>query len=156
MTTTTAAVKRYSVEEARVIITGLKEKTFEDLHPLFREGKTPSFDEIEGKTTSGMLAWNPQAPGWSKPLAVICFDNPLSRWSGKMFIEPFSEGKAGEGVNLFDNLIKPRRFPFRTTIEKAMSDQNQCLRLDYSRFPGTLFSTRDELTRIDDGVFHKD
>ncbi|MBM3158079.1 MAG: hypothetical protein FJ004_12480 [Chloroflexi bacterium] len=151
--TTVKTVKRYSLEEAQTIITRLKRDTFDNLNRLFKEGKAPPFDEIEGETASGMLAWNPQAPWWGKPLAMICFDNPLSRWTGKMFNTPFSEGKTGAGLNLFQNRIKPRRFPFLTRSEKAISDQNPCLTVDYNRFPGTVFSTRDELRRIDDGVF---
>jgi hypothetical protein len=151
--TTIKSVKRYSPEEAQTVITKLKQDTYDNLNRLFKEGKAPSFDEIEGETASGMLAWNPQAPWWGKPLALICFDNPLSRWIGKTFSTPFGEGKTGEGINLFQNRIKPRRFPFLTRIEKAISDQNPCLTVDYNRFPGTVFSTRDELRRIDDGVF---
>jgi hypothetical protein len=151
--TTAKSVKRYTLEEAQTVITRLKQDTYENLNRLFKEGRAPSFDEIEGKTASGMLAWNPQAPWWGKPLAMICFDNPLSRWTGKMFITPFSEAKTGDGVNLFQNRIKLRRFPFLTRIEKAISDQNPCLAVNYNRFPGKQLSTRDELRRIDDGVF---
>lgn len=151
--TTANFVRRHSREDAQTIVGKLKQVSFDDLNQLFREGGTPSFNEIEGETASGMLAWNTQAHWWSRPLAIICFDNPLSCWTGKMFTEPFSEGKIGEGVNQFNNRIKPRRFPFATCIEKAIMDGNPCLRLDYTHFPGTLFSTRDELRRIDDGVF---
>lgn len=153
MTTIIKSVKRYSLEDAQTIITKLKRDTFDDLNRKFKEGKAPLFDEIEGETAGSFLAWNPQAPWWSKPLTLISFDNPSSRWTGKMFITPFSEGKTGGGLNLFQNRIKPRRFPFLTRIEKAVSDQKPCLTLDYARFPGTLFSTHDEVRRIDDGVF---
>jgi hypothetical protein len=151
--TTIKSVQRHSPAEAQKIITRLKQDTYDNLNRLFKEGKVPSFEEIEGETASGMLAWNPRAPWWGKPLAMICFDNPLSRWTGKTFVTPFSEGKTGDGFNLFQNRIKPRRFPFLTRIEKAISDQNPCLTVNYNRFPGTLFSTRDELRMIDDGVF---
>ena len=151
--TTASSLRRYSREEAQTVINKLKQNSFDDLNKLFGEGGTPSFDEIEGETTSGMLAWNPQAHWWSKPLAIICFDNPLSRWTGKMFTEPFGEGRTGGGINKFNNKIKPCRFPYATCIENGMMDGNPCLRLDYTHFPGTMFSTRDELRKIDDGVF---
>jgi hypothetical protein len=151
--TTFKSVKRYSLEDAQTIVKKLQRDTFDELNRKYKEGKAPSFDEIGGETASGMLAWNPQAPWWGKPLAMICFDNPLSRWTGKMFTTPFSEEKTGEGFNLFKNRIKPHRFPFLTRIEKAIADQNPCLTVNYNRFPGTMFSTRDELRKIDDGVF---
>lgn len=151
--TVAMSITRYSREDAKTIVARLKRDSFDDLNRLFSEGRTPSFDEIEGETASGLLAWNPQAPWWSKLLAIICFDNPLSRWAGKIFIEPFGEEKVGEGVNQFNNRIKPRRFPFVTCIEKTIADQKPCLRLDYTHFPGNLLSTRDELRSIDNGVF---
>jgi hypothetical protein len=151
--TTIKTVKRYSLEEAQKILSKLKQETYDGLDRLFKEGRAPSFDETEGETASGMMAWNPRAPWWGKPLAIICFNNPLSRWTGKMFTAPFSEEKTGKGINLFQNRIKPRRFPFLTRIEKAISDQNPCLAVDYDRFPGKWLSTRDELRTIDDGVF---
>ena len=126
---TTSSARRYSLDEARTAIAKLKEESFTDLNRLFEGGRTPSFDEIEGETASAMLAWNPRAPWWGKPLAAICFDNPLSRWIGKAFITPFGEGKTGEGFNQFRNLIKPRRFPFLTSVERAAPDQNPCLRV---------------------------
>lgn len=150
---TIKSTKRYSLQDAQRIIARLKRTSYDDLNRLFREGKAPSFEEVEGETASGMLAWSPKAPWWGKPLAMICFDNPLSRWTGKMFITPFSEEKTGEGVNLFRNRIKPRRFPFLTRIEKSLSDQNPCLAVNYNRFPGKTLSTRDELRKIEEGVF---
>ncbi len=151
--TTIKTAKRYSLEEAQKIVSRLKQGAYDDLNRLFKEGRAPSFEEIEGETASGMLAWEPQAPWWGKLLAMICFDNPLSRWTGKLFITPYSEGKTGEGLNLFRNRIKPHRFPFLTRIEKSISDQDPCLAVNYNRFPGKALSTRDELRRIDDGVF---
>jgi hypothetical protein len=151
--TTISSTKRYSLEEAQTAIAKLKRDSFDDLNRLFEGGRTPSFEEIEGETASAMLAWNPQAPWWGKPLAAICFDNPLSHWTGKAFVAPFGEGRTGEGFNQFRNRIKPRRFPFLTSVESAASDQGPCLRVEYNHFPGTLFSTRDELRSIGDGVF---
>ncbi len=150
---TTRSVERRSREGALAIISKLQRDSFDDLDLVFEQGTAPSFDEIEGDTAGGLLAWHPQAPWWSKPLGMVCFDNPLSRWAGKAFIKRFSEGETGEGLNRFHNRIKPRRFPFVTRIESEIAGQSPCLTLDYCRFPGTLFSTRDELRTIEDGVF---
>jgi len=150
---TSRTAKRYSREDAQTIIAKLKTKPFEDLHPLFKEGSLPSFYEIEGDTTGSLLPWDPETPWWVKLQSVILFDSPLGRWTGKRFMTPFNEGKRGKGINLFQNRVLPRRFRFDTSIQKAQADQKPCLVLDYVHLPLSLFSIRDELRKIDDGVF---
>jgi hypothetical protein len=145
--------KRYSNEEARTIMARLRGYSFEDLGPLFKEGKTPFFEEIEGDTAGTFLAWNPKASRWMKLLTGIAFDNPFARWTGKRFITPFDEEKRGKGVNLYQNRILPYRYQFDTCIQKALLDQNSCLALHYAPFPSPMFGTLDELRRIEGGVF---
>jgi len=147
------SARRYSNEEAKTIMAKLREYSFDDLHPLFKEGKTPFFEEIEGDTAGSFLAWNPETHWWIKLLTRIVFDNPFARWTGKRFITPFDEEGRGEGVNVFRNRILPYRYQFDTCIKKALLDQNSCLALDYAPFPSPMFGTLDELRRIEDGVF---
>jgi len=145
--------KRHSQEEAETIIDRLRGYSFEELHPLFEEGRIPLFEDIEGDTAGSLLAWNPRSPWWRKLLTRIAFDNPFARWKGKRYTTPFGEEKGGRGVNLFRNRILPRRHRFNTSIEKALFDKNPCLVLDYGSLPSLLAGTRDELLRIEDGVF---
>jgi hypothetical protein len=152
MTTATLA-KRHSFEDAQKVIAKLKEYSFDDLHKLFKEGKAPAFAEIEGDTLGSFLALKPKAGWWKKAALAITFDNPLARWTGKRFITPFAEDKTGKGVNLFKNRIFPQRFGIETSIEKSLFDQKPCLVVIYPHFPSSLFGLRDELRRIDDGVF---
>jgi hypothetical protein len=145
--------KRHSLEDAQAIIAKFKKYSFDDFHKLFREGKAPSFDEIEGDTAGSFLALDPKAEWWRKAALAIAFDNPLARWMGKRFISPFDEVKNGRGTNLFRNRIFPQRFGINTFVEKSLFDQNPCLAVTYPHFPSSLFGLRDELRRIDDGVF---
>jgi len=151
--TTIILAKRYSLEDAQTIIARFKKYSFNDFHKLFTQGRTPSFDEIEGDTFGSFLALNPKA-GWLRKTALaIAFDNPLARWTGKRFITPFDEEKKGKGINLFRNRIFPQRFGINTFVEKSLFDQKPCLAVTYPHFPSSLFGLRDELKRIDDGVF---
>jgi hypothetical protein len=151
--TTLKLGERYSLENAEAIIAKFKEYSFDDLHRLFREGKSPSFDEIEGNTAGSFLVLNPKAGWWRKAALAIAFDNPLSRWTGKRFISTFDGEKKGEGTNLFRNRFFPQRFGINTSVEKSLFDQKPCLAVTYPHFPSSLFGLRDELKRIDDGVF---
>jgi len=145
--------KRYSSEEARTIMARLGGYSFDALGPLFKEGKTPFFEEIEGNTAGSFLAWNPKASRWMKLLTGIAFDNSFARWTGKRFITPFDEEKKGKGVNLYQNRILPCRYQFNTCFQKALLDDNSCLALHYARFPSPMSGTLDELRRIEEGVF---
>jgi len=147
------STERHSGEEAQAIMAKLRRYSFDDLHPLFKEGKIPSFKEIEGDTAGSFLAWNPETRWGMKLLTKIGFDNPFARWTGKRFVKPFDEEKRGKGINLYQNRILPHRFSFDTCIKRALLDQNPCLALDYAPFPSPMFGTLDELRRIDDGVF---
>jgi hypothetical protein len=145
--------KRHSFEDAQKVITKFKEYSFDDLHKLFKEGKAPAFAEIEGDTLGGFLALKPKAGWLQKAALAITFDNPLARWTGKRFITPFAEDKTGKGVNLFKNRIFPQRFGINTSLGMSLFDQKPCLVVTYPHFPSSLFGLRDELRRIDDGVF---
>ena len=151
--TTIILAKRYSLEDAQTITAKFKKYSFDDFHKLFTQGRTPSFDEIEGDTFGSFLALNPKARWLRKTALAIAFDNPLARWTGKRFITPFDEEKKGKGINLFRNRIFPQRFGIDTSIEKSLFDQKPCLAVTYPHFPSSLFGLRDELKRIDDGVF---
>jgi len=146
------SIQRRSYEEAQAIMTKLREYPFEDLHPMFREGKEPSFQEIEGDTAGSFLAWNPKTTWSLRLLTRIGFDNPLARWTGKRYLSRFDEDTKGKGLNLYNNRLLPRRFYFDTCIRKSMFDQNPCLALVYSPFPSPMAGTIDELRRIEDGV----
>ena len=151
--TTALSIKRYSSEEAQAIMAKLREYTFEDLHPLFKEGREPHFEEIEGDTAGSFLAWNPETAWSLRLLTRIGFDNPLARWTGKRFLSSFDRDNKGKGLNLYQNLLLPRRFSFNTCVRKSMFDQNQCLALVYSPFPSPMAGTIDELRKIEEGVF---
>jgi len=151
--TTLMLGKRYSLEDAEAIIDKFKEHSFDDFHKLFDEGKAPSFDEIVGDAFGSFLALNPKAGWWRKAALAIAFDNPLARWTGKRFISSFDGEKKGEGTNLFRNGFFPQRFGINTSIEKSLFDHKPCLVVAYPHFPSSVFGLRDELRRINDGVF---
>jgi hypothetical protein len=148
----TKSAKRHSLEDIQKIIGKFKKYSFDDFHNLFREGRAPSFDEIEGDTFGSFLALNPRAGWWRRAALAIAFDNTLACWTGKRFITPFTEEQMGKGVNLFRNRIFPERFGIDTLIQKSLFDQKPCLAVTYPHFPSILFGLRDELRRIDDGV----
>jgi len=150
--TTIMLAKRRSLEDAQVIIARFKKYSFDDFHKLFKEGKPPSFDEVEGDTAGSFLALNPKAGWWRKAALAVAFDNPLARWKGKRFETPFDEDKKGKGINLFQNRLFRQRFGIDTFIEKSLFDQKPCLAVTYTHFPSSFFGLRDELRRIDDGV----
>jgi hypothetical protein len=151
--TTAVLAKRSSVEDAQRVIARFKKYSFDDFHTLFKEGKPPAFDEIQGDTFGSFLALNPKAGWWRKASLAIAFDNPLARWTGKRFITPFAEVEKGKGINLFRNRFSPQRFGIDTLIDKSLFDQKPCLVVTYPRFPSNLFGLRDELRKIDEGVF---
>src|SRR5574341_385588 len=127
--------------------------SFDDLHTLFKEGKIPSFEEIEGETAGSFLAWNPQNPWWIGLFIKILFNSPFARWKGKELITPFEKEQRGKGVNLFQNRILPHRFRFDTYIKQAYLDQNLCLALDYRPYPSLMAGLVDDVRRIEEGVF---
>jgi len=147
------SAERHSTENAQAIMARLSGYSFDDLHPLFQEGKTPSFEEIEGDTAGSIFAWNPKTSWRMKLLTRILFDSPFARWTGKRFVTRFDEDERGKGINLYQNRILRHRFSFDTCIKKSMFDQNPCLALVYAPFPSPTFGTIDELRRIEDGVF---
>jgi hypothetical protein len=154
MTTTKLNLaQRHSLEDAQAIIAKFKKYTFDDFHKLFKEGKAPSFHEIEGDTAGSFLALNPKAGWWRKAAFAIAFDNPLARWTGKRFITTFDGEKKGEGINLFRNRMFPQRFRINTYIGKSLFDQNPCLSVVYPHFPSSMFGLCDELRKIDDSIF---
>jgi len=151
--TTVIPTKRYSRGDARTIVARFEQYSFEDLHPLFKEGKAPSFDELEGDTVGLMLTLNPKV-GWLLKLgSKLLFDGPFARWAGKRFLTSFSENKKGKGINIFQNRFLPHRYRIETYIDNSLSDQSPCLVVSYPHFPSNGFGIRDELRRIDDAIF---
>jgi len=153
MSTAQTYIKRHTIEEVRTIIDKLDKYSFDDFHPLFKEGKVPLFEEIEGITLGSFLVLNAKTGWWRKLGLRIFFDNSLARWTGKRFITPFDDKKRGEGINLFQNRLLPQRFPICTSINKSLFDQNLCLTVAYPRFPSRMFGLIDQLRKIDEGVF---
>lgn len=145
--------KRHSLEDAQKIVAKLKKYPFDYFHQLFRDGKLPTFGEIEGDTLGRTLVWDPKV-GWLPKMGwAFIGDNPFSRWEGKRFITPFTEAKKGKGINLFRNRFFPQRNRLETSIENSLFDQKPCLIITYPYFPSKLYGLRDELRKIDNGVF---
>lgn len=153
MSTTQTSIKRHTIEEARTIIARLDKYSFDDFHPLFKEGKVPLFEEIAGKTLGSFLALSPDTGWWRKLGLMIFFDNSLACWTGKRFITPFDDRKRGEGINLFQNRFLPQRYPICTSINKSLFDEELCLTVTYPLFPSRMFGLIDQLRKIDEGVF---
>ncbi len=150
--TTSVAVKRHSRGEAQAIIARLREHSFDDLHTLFSGGEAPRFEEIEGDTAGGYLAWNPKTSSLRKLDTRLGYEMPFSRWTGTRFITRFDEDTRGKGIHLYQNRILPCRFPFYTRINESKFDQNPCLAMYYP-FITFMIGTTHELRKVEDGVF---
>lgn len=144
-------VQRYSEEEAQGIMAKLQKLSCDDLHSLFKQGRVPSFEEIEGKNPGVVLAWNPKITTVYKVFWRIFGDNPFARWSGMEFIKPFDKDRKGDGFNLYRNRFWSRRFRYETFITNAVSDQELCLRINY-KFPSPQSIAFDDARMIEDGV----
>jgi hypothetical protein len=140
-------VKRHTKEEAQAIMDRLQKLSCDELHESFKQGRVPLFEEIKGKNLGVELGWDTKAPKWFRVGWSIAGNNPFARWSGIEFIKPFDEEQRGDGIDLYNNRIMPRRFPFKTYITEAVYDRNLCLRIDYG-FPGGF----DDARMIEDGV----
>jgi hypothetical protein len=126
----------------------------EDCNLLYKQGEIVEFGSIAGDTCGSLFESNTRSPWIKRYVAKLYFgNNLLFRWQGKRFISPFDEKHTGKGINSYKNRIMPLRFPFKTSIEKALFDGKFCLVLDYHPFPSPTFGTRDDLRMIEDGVF---
>lgn len=143
--------KRRTEEEAQAIMHRLKDLSCDDLHSLFKLGRVPSFEEIEGMNTGVVLAWNPRISTFYKLSWYILGGNSCARWSGMEFIKPFDKDRKGDGFNLYSNRFWSRRFGYETFITNAVSDQELCLRINYT-FPSPQSTAFDDARMIDDGV----
>ena len=56
--------KRFTEEEAQVVIAKLGPNTLVELDSRFREGRVPAFEEIEGRTAGGWLAKSREDYWW--------------------------------------------------------------------------------------------
>jgi len=144
-------VKRHTRAEAQEVMRRLKELSCEELNGLFKQGRVPAFEEIEGKNPGIELKWHPRNPVINKLGWRFYGNNPLARWAGMEFIEPFNSDKKGNGYNLYQNRFWKRRYKYETYIDRAVSDNEPCLRINY-RFPSPMFTGFDDARMIDDGV----
>ncbi len=152
---TTTSPKRYSQQDAQAILAKFQEYSFDALHQMFKEGKVPTFDEIEGDTVGSIsfFVWNPKTPRWRRFVLRIWADNLLYHWAGKRFVSTFDQGKRGRGKLLFRSRFVSSATSFDTYIKKALFDQAPCLGLDYCYLPMSITGTVEDLRRIDDGIF---
>lgn len=144
-------VKRHSKDEAQAIMDRLQKLSCDDLHELFKQGRVPEFEEIAGKNPGIELKWHPRNPLINKLGWRFYGNNPLARWAGMEFIKPFTNDKKGDGYNLYHNRIWKRRYKYETYIDKAVSDNDPCLRINYS-FPSPMFMGFDDTRMVEDGV----
>lgn len=140
-------------EELKKIIEDFKKFSIDELDNCFKAGDAPVFEEISGKTAGSFLAWNPQNQAFVVFGTKLLFESSIGRWTGKEFIESFSENEKGTGVNLFQNFIFPKRFWFKTYIKKSFFDGNPCLTLDYRPYRSLMFGLIDDVRKIKEGVF---
>lgn len=145
-------LKRFTQEEAQANIARLGPFSQGDLDSMFREGRVPDFEEIEGRTAGGWLAKPPEHYWWSDLFIKVFLASPWARWSGKGFFTPFGEKKIGRGANLFRNRFRPVRYKLDTFIKKAEVDDNPCLTLRYP-FGSIMYGLIDDVRTTEDGVF---
>lgn len=139
-------------EKKQQMFENLKEKSFEELHLLFRNGALPKFEEFDGETTGQFLAFNPKISSLIKFFMKVLFESHIGRWTGKKFITPFDTENKGTGANLFKNKILPQRFRFETYIKESFFDGNPCLVLDYKPYRSLMFGLVDDVRKIEDGI----
>ena len=144
--------KRLNNKEAQAVMDRLQELSLDDLHELFKQGRVPKFEEIEGECPGIALVANPKATWIKKGWELFYGNNPLARWSGMEFVEPFDSDNKGDGYNLFRNRMLKRRFKCETyIIFESIYDQNPCLRINY-KFPSIHWNGFDDARLIEDGV----
>lgn len=142
----------YTEEEAGRILRNLDRKTNEELENLFRKGDIPTYDDVEGETLGMFIGWNRDNPWMVNFLVKLLFDSPVGRWTGKEFTESFDSKKRGKGINLFDNYLFPKRFPFDTYITPAELDGEPSMSLDYRPYFSLMSRLVDYVRLIKPGV----
>ena len=143
--------KRFSHSKAPSVLHNYQEYSFEKLNLLFMQGEVPTFDQVAGET-AGAIILCPQCNSVSKIMAAAFFDNPLSRWAGKIFVSPYDEDKSGRAINRYGNRLAPHRYPMLSRLVPATCDRKPCVRLNYI-FPWSTFGAFDEFRKVEDGVF---
>lgn len=151
-TTPVKPAKRYSRQDAEAILAGFQRYSFDALHPIFKEGKAPTFEEVEGDTAGSVLAWNPKVRGWRRFVLRTSLDNPLAHWAGKRFMTTFDEGRRGRARNLLRSRFISSAIYFDTYIKAALSDGAPCLAADHCHFPVSIVGMVDDLRKVDDGI----
>jgi len=143
----------YPRDEAREMITGLNERSAAELDDLFHAGGVPDFADFGGETRGAIPHWEPGTPWWMMAWTGLLFWSPLGRWTGKEFTTPFGKDKKGQGINLFANHFRPRRYKFDTYLkDQARADGEPCLVLDYRPYVSLMFGLVDEVREIQEGV----
>lgn len=70
-------------EKKQQMFENLREKSFEELHLLFRNGPLPKFEEFKGETIGQFLALNPKISYLVEFFMKVLFESPIGRWTGK-------------------------------------------------------------------------
>jgi hypothetical protein len=145
------AGRRYSAEECKAIHSRLQTLSLPALDELFRSGKVPKFENIQGKTSGAWLAKPAQDYWWAKWFIQVFLASPWARWTGKVFLTAFDAHRHGRGANLFRNKVRPVRYKLETFIKRAEVDENDCLTLKYP-VGSIMYGLIDDIRQIDDGV----
>ncbi|HEY6271769.1 MAG TPA: hypothetical protein VIX19_07225 [Terriglobales bacterium] len=124
----------------------LQARSFEELHPYFREGTAPSLDEMTGDARGVFLAWNPEASWLMKVFVRWMF----RRWLGKRFFPVQTADPSGHGINLFSD-DPTTRYAFQTYLGTARMDGAACLILDYN-VQGSLRGLVDDVKKVAEGL----
>ncbi|MGH9437778.1 MAG: hypothetical protein ACRD22_07750 [Terriglobia bacterium] len=119
----------------------LPQRSFDELHQLFRNGSSVEVADALGNTKGRFLAWNPASRWCAKAWVRLLF----RQWQGKRFQLTSQRTDSGQGVNLFKG--GALRYSFRTYVCAARFDGKPCLRLDYSA-DGLMRGLKDDVRRI--------
>ncbi len=144
---------RYSREQAENILARFSSLGQPELREAFFRGTIFDYEEAEGQTKGAFVAWNVQNPGWIKLVVAFFFQSRYGRWTGKVFLRPFSANGKGFGINVFDSRLRPRRYRFDTYQKPAYQDGKPCIALDYRAYFSIMFGLFDDLRKVEPGVF---
>ncbi|MEF8873593.1 MAG: hypothetical protein V5A88_02855 [Candidatus Thermoplasmatota archaeon] len=142
----------YTEEEAEEILSDLDKKSLSELESLFKKGNIPSYDDVEGETLGKFIGWNEENPRLVNFFVKLLFESPIGRWTGKEFSESFEDEERGSGINLFQNMLFPQRFPFDTYITEANLDGEPSMSLDYRPYYSLMSRLVDYVRLIKPGV----
>ncbi len=145
-------MRGYMEKEAEEILSELDSRSMKELETLFKEGDVPSYEDVKGETLGRFIGWNEENSWLVDVLVKLLFESPLGRWTGKEFSESFEEKERGCGMNLFDNMLFPKRFPFDTYVTEANLDSKPSMSLDYRPYLSLMSRLVDYVKLIRPGV----